>query len=49
MSKGRDPVDVAEMQRDYEETYGSEMQQNEDRFNHELNQADMEHCDWNES
>ena len=38
---GRDPVDIAELQRDYEETYGTDMQREEERFNHELDQADI--------
>lgn len=38
----RDPVDVAEQQRDYDETYGTPEQRAEDKFNHDLHQADME-------
>jgi len=41
----RDPVDIAEQQRDYDETHGDAMTREEEKFNHELNQADMEYGD----
>ena len=39
---GRDPVDVAEQERDYDETHGTPEQRAEEYFNAQLNQADME-------
>ena len=45
---GRDPVDIAELERDYEETYGTELERNLERQNYEANQADLEHCTWKE-
>jgi len=38
---GRDPVDVAEQQRDYDETYGDSYTRLQERLNHELNEGDM--------
>tara|TARA_R110002126_G_C10349839_1_gene491530 strand:- start:54 stop:191 length:138 start_codon:yes stop_codon:yes gene_type:complete len=38
MMSGRDPVDIAEQQRDYEETYGTQEQRNADKFNHDLDE-----------
>ena len=46
--ESRDPVDIAELERDYEETYGSELERNLERQNYEANQADLEHCTFNE-
>ena len=40
---GRDPVDVAELQRDHEETYGTEMERNQERYEYEQEKADMEY------
>jgi len=40
-----DPVDVAEQQRDYDETYGTPEQRAEDRYEHALYIADMERDD----
>ncbi len=37
--------EYAELQRDYEETYGSSQQQLEDKWEHQENQADMEYSD----
>jgi len=45
---GRDPVDIAELERDYEETHGTELERNLERQNYEANQADLEHCTFNE-
>lgn len=45
---GRDPVDIAELERDYEETYGSALERSLERQNAEANQADLEHCTFNE-
>jgi len=36
----RDPVDIAELQRDYDETYGTAEQVERERFEHELREAD---------
>ena len=33
-----DPVDIAEQQRDYEETYGTQEQRDADKFNHDLDE-----------
>ena len=41
----RDPVDVAELERDLEETFGSSEQQLQDYWEHQQNQADMEYGD----
>lgn len=41
----RDPVDVAELERDYEETYGTSEEQFKSRWEHQQNQADMEYGD----
>ena len=37
---GRDPVDIAEQRRDYEETYGTDAQRAEDRWNYEIDKED---------
>ena len=37
----RDPVDVAEEQRDYDETYGTPEQRLEDWLEYEANRADL--------
>jgi len=39
----RDPVDIAEQQRDYDETYGTPEQRLEDWFEHELNEGDKKY------
>ena len=44
---GRDPVDIAEQKRDYEETHGTELERNLERQNYEANKADMDYCDLN--
>ena len=46
--ESRDPVDIAELKRDYEETHGTELERNLERQNYEANQADLEHCTFNE-
>ena len=38
----RDPVDVAEQQRDYDETYGTPEQRAENEYEYALHRADME-------
>jgi len=40
---GRDPVDVAEQQRDYDETHGDWYTRLQERLNHELNEGDRKH------
>ena len=45
---GRDPVDIAELERDYEETYGTALERSLERQDYEANQADLEHCTWTE-
>ena len=42
---GRDPVDVAELQRDYDETHGPSHERLEEKLNHEANEADMRYGD----
>jgi len=39
----RDPVDIAEQQRDYDETYGDWYTRLQEQLNHELNEKDMKH------
>jgi len=39
----RDPVDIAEQQRDYDETYGTPEQRLEDWFEYELNEGDKKY------
>ena len=34
----KDPVDIAEQQRDYEETYGTQEQRDAEKFNHDLDE-----------
>lgn len=41
----RDPVDVAELERDYEETYGTSEEQFKAWWEHQEHLADMEHSD----
>jgi len=41
----RDPVDVAEQQRDYDETYGDWYTRSQERAEYEANKADMEYGD----
>ena len=41
----RDPVDIAELERDYDETHGDAMTRAQDRENYEANRADMEYGD----
>jgi len=45
----RDPVDIAEQQRDYDETHGDEYTRHRDQENYEQNRADMEYGDEQES
>lgn len=42
-NEGRDPVDVAELKRDFEETYGSEEQRFNDWWQHQEEIADREY------
>ena len=46
---GRDPVEQAEIDHDFEETYGSSQQQFEDRLAYEEDKADREHGDYDET
>jgi len=38
---GRDPVDVAEQERDYDETHGDAYTRSQEKQEHEANEADM--------
>lgn len=40
---GRDPVDVAELERDYDETHGPSHERLKEKLNHEANEADMKY------
>lgn len=42
---GRDPVDIAEQQRDYDETYGDSYTRMREREEYEANKADLERYD----
>jgi len=42
---GRDPVDVAELERDYDETYGNAYTRSQEKQEYEANKADMEYGD----
>ena len=44
----RDPVDVAELQRDYDETYGPSHERLEEKLNQEANEADMRYGEDND-
>lgn len=41
----KDPNDMAELERDYDETYGNAYTRSQEKQEHEANKADMEYGD----